>query len=116
MEDDITISKKTLETILQQLIRSDGMEVKNDYLIKQKIYYIDNTALIEDLEKMYMEHNYKSLYDSKGNVNMSELLDIYTPQFINYDRFYNEMEKKYNKNFESIEEKPKKDFTLNKYF
>ena len=117
VDDGIIISKETLENVLRQLIRSDGMEVTNDYLIKQKVYYIDNTSLVEMLEKKYMEYNYKQLLDTKGQVNISELLDLYTPQFINYDRFYNEMERKYMSNIESTEEnKPLKDYTLNKYF
>lgn len=117
MNEEIEISTDLYKKILTQLINSDGMEVKNQYLIEQKIYYIDNTELVENLEKHLMEHYYKRIFDSKGHVNTDELYENYTPLFINYDKFYNELERKYNPNtMMDEEEKPKSDGTLNKYF
>lgn len=114
--DAIELDFIMLEKILKQLINSDGMEVTNDYLIRQKIYYIDNVAIIEELEKIMMEHKFQTLFDEKGYVNLEELLDEFAPQYINYDKLYVELQKKYNGYSEEEKEDKLADNTLNKYF
>ena len=113
MYEKVELDYDFVQKILTQLINSDGMEVTNTYLIKQKIYYIDNVALVEELEKIIMEHNYNHILKRKGQVTSNELLNIFTPKYINYDKFFSELDQKYN----SANDKKEIDSTtLNKYF
>lgn len=119
MTDEIKLDFEIIKNILTQLTHSDGMEVTNDYLIKQKIYYIDNVGLIEELETLTFEQFYDKIRKEKGNVNLDELLNKFQPMYINYDKLYNTLEKKYNKTDDDLLEldnKKKSDNTLNKYF
>lgn len=115
MSNNLNLDVDFVRKILVQLIRSDGMKVSHQYLIDEHVYYIDNTSLIEELEQLLLEHYYLNLLEEKGNVNMDDLLDCYSPQFINYDMFYNKLEKKY---CHYLEQKSKEldNNNLNKYF
>lgn len=116
-KDKIELDFIMLQKILKQLINSDGMEVTNDYLIKQKIYYIDNMALIEELEKIILEYFYEMMLEEKGYVNSNELLEQFSPIYINYDKSFTELEKKHSADVSMEQELTKKtDNTLNRYF
>ncbi len=118
VEDTIELDFTIVAKILKQLINSDGMEVTNKYLIEQKIYYIDNVSLIEELETIIMTQLYEQILERKGNVNPGELFDKYTPQYINYDKLFNTLQKKNNQilDDEKSNNKTGNDGTLNKYF
>lgn len=115
-EDTINLDFILLEKILNQLIMSDGMEVTHQYLIDKHIYYIDNTAIIEELEELIITTFYEKIYEIKGNVNYDELLKKYNPQFINFDKLYEKLEKNHIKQYVFEKDSLKKaDITLNKY-
>lgn len=116
VEDIIRLDFTIVHKILKQLINSDGMEVTNPYLIQQKIHYIDNVSLIELLESTLMEQLYEQIWDEKGNVNPDELFDKYTPQYINYDKLFQQLEKKHEHPSNTRAKKNSGDNTLNKYF
>lgn len=103
-----------LKRVLTQLIRSDAMKVENEYLIKKHIYYIDNVELIEILEKLLVTYYYEKIYGEEGCVGYDELFDRFTPQYINYDKLYKELEKQ-NNTLCSDNVNEKVDMTLNKY-
>lgn len=98
----ISIDDNLFKNVLTQLIHSDGMEVTNDYLIKQNIYYIDNVGLIEELERILMKYYYDEL-KSKGSVDKEELFDRFTPQYINYDKYFVELNNNQTTDKNSIE-------------
>jgi len=118
MKDEINIDCSMIKEIIQKLIHSDGMEVTDTYLIKQKIYYIDNVKLIELLEKQLFEHYYRQLMEEHGYVDISKLYKMYSPQYINSDRLYNELETKYNirDNEDVAETTTEKNNCLDQYF
>jgi len=113
VEDVVKLDSILLKKIINQLINSDGMEVKNSYLIQKHIYYIDNVELVEQLEKLLIRHYYNLIFNKNGNVNPEELFSHYSPQYINYDKYFNELEKEHN----PVEEDTvkKNDYSLNKY-
>lgn len=116
-EDKIELDFTIVAKILKQLINSDGIEVTNDYLLQQKIYYIDNVSLVEELETIIVTHNYEKLLKEKGNVNPDELFSKYTPQYINYDKLFNTLQKKNNQLLEDeTNTRTGNDGTLNQYF
>lgn len=106
-KDEIKLDFIIVQKIINQLINSDGMEVSNRYLIQQNIYYIDNVELIETLEKIILDHFYQYIQKKNGNVTSAELLQYYNPSYINYDKYYNELKRKYSKQ--------QADDNLNKY-
>lgn len=113
MPETIGLDTDLVKKIIQQLIRSDSLEITNDYLIKQGIYYVNNTALIEELERLLMKHYYNILKNKNSSVDLNELLDYYTPQFINYDKYFFELKKE---DVSSVFVDEQKEYNLNKYF
>lgn len=84
-----------LRKILVQLVRSDGMKVTDDFLLKNHVYYIDNVELIEVVEKLIVRHYFDVLFNEHGVVGYDELFDCFTPTYINYDKFFNELLEEY---------------------
>lgn len=88
----IEIKPELLQKIITHLIHSDGMEVTyttNDYLIKQKI---DNVSLIETLEKQLFQYYFQKIQiQKKKNPSIQEIYDVYSPLYINADKYYKEL-------------------------
>lgn len=114
MSDKVELDFTLLCDVIRQLINSDGMKVTEDYLLQQRIYYIDNVSLIEKLEKIVMKHYYVKILGETGGVTLDMVLRRYSPQYINYDKYYQELESE-NKEHGNVIEKKDDNTTLNKY-
>lgn len=111
--DKVELDFTLVEKIINQLINSDGMEVTNDYLIQQKIYYIDNVGMIEELEELLITHLFNEL-STGGSVNRDDVLNRYSPKYINYDKLLDKLERDYKHNTIFKVEKHREN-TLNEY-
>ena len=89
---NIELTPDLTKKIINQLILSDGMEITNKQLIKEKIYYIDNVSLIETLEKQLFQHYFQQIQSTtKQKPSIEDIYKKFSPIYINSDKYYQEL-------------------------